>query len=258
MDLAELDAASNNSVDSMRELISKVDLMTGGRRKVYLLDEVHMLSNSAANALLKTLEEPPAHVVFILATTDPNKVLATIQSRTQHIRLGLVGGREMHEHVSRVLNASGLSVPAEAVSWAIQQGGGSVRDTLSNLDTVAASGNAPPTVGTEDALVEAIGRGSLDECFGVIRDIVGSGVDGQDLAERTARRMRDVFLYHSGRRPDHLSPQDGEAVAKLASVISRRTAVKSLEMLGEALGRMPLAGDRRLALETAVVKALGA
>lgn len=256
MDLAELDAASNNSVDSMRDLISRVDLMTGGRKKVYLLDEVHMLSNSAANALLKTLEEPPAHVVFILATTDPNKVLPTIQSRTQHFRLGLVGGREMHDHVRRVLAAAGLSIPGEAVHWAIQQGGGSVRDTLSNLDSIVASGTVPVTAKAEDALVDAIGSGSLDDCFGTIRDIIDAGIDGQDLAERTARRMRDIFLLHGGRKPDYLAPSDAESVTELASKISRRTAVMAMEALGEALARMPSAGDRRLTLEAAVVKML--
>ena len=90
MDLIELDAASNNRVENVREITSNAALGSPGRRKVYLLDEVHMLSTAASNALLKTLEEPPSHVVFILATTDPQKVLPTIRSRTQHVELSLI------------------------------------------------------------------------------------------------------------------------------------------------------------------------
>src|SRR6478672_10861576 len=90
-DVHELDAASNNGVDAIRELVAKASLGTPGRTKVYILDEVHMLSTPASNALLKTLEEPPAHVVFVLATTDPQKVLPTIRSRTQHFEFRLIG-----------------------------------------------------------------------------------------------------------------------------------------------------------------------
>src|SRR5579862_4193929 len=89
-DVHELDAASNNGVDAMRDLIAHAALATPGRWKVYIVDEVHMLSNAAANALLKTLEEPPGHVVFVLATTDPQKVPPTIRSRTQHFEFGLL------------------------------------------------------------------------------------------------------------------------------------------------------------------------
>ena len=91
LDVHELDAASNNGVDAMRDLVSHAALGTPGRWKVYIVDEVHMLSNAAANALLKTLEEPPAHVVFVLATTDPQKVPPTIRSRTQHFEFRLLG-----------------------------------------------------------------------------------------------------------------------------------------------------------------------
>ncbi|MGH9283097.1 MAG: DNA polymerase III subunit gamma/tau, partial [Acidimicrobiales bacterium] len=92
LDVHELDAASNNGVDAMRDLVSRAALGTPGRRKVYIVDEVHMLSTAASNALLKTLEEPPAHVVFVLATTDPQKVLPTIRSRTQAFEFRLLGG----------------------------------------------------------------------------------------------------------------------------------------------------------------------
>src|SRR4051794_10145734 len=102
-DVVEMDAASNNGVDAMRDLTARVALGTAGRRKVYIVDEVHMLSPAASNALLKTLEEPPAHVVFVLATTDPQKVLPTVRSRTQHYEFRLLPPAVLTEHLRWVV-----------------------------------------------------------------------------------------------------------------------------------------------------------
>ena len=130
MDLVELDAASNNGVDSIRELVASASLGSPGLRKVYILDEVHMLSTAASNALLKTLEEPPSHVVFVLATTDPQKVLPTIRSRTQHVELSLIGATEMAEHVRDIASRAEIDVTDEIVDYVVRRGGGSARDTL--------------------------------------------------------------------------------------------------------------------------------
>src|SRR3954467_6332161 len=107
-DVQELDAASNNKVEEVRELISRVALGSPGRTKVYILDEVHMLTPAASAALLKTLEEPPDHVVFVLATTDPQKGLPTIRSRTQHYEFRLLGADELADHVRYVIADAGL------------------------------------------------------------------------------------------------------------------------------------------------------
>src|SRR6202453_181648 len=136
LDVHELDAASNNGVDAMRDLVSHAALGTPGRWKVYIVDEVHMLSNSAANALLKTLEEPPSHVVFVLATTDPQKVPATIKSRTQHFEFGLLGAEALTDLVRDVNLAAGLDLADEDLSVAVRKGRGSARDALSALDQV--------------------------------------------------------------------------------------------------------------------------
>src|SRR3954452_22333590 len=114
-DVHELDAASNNGVDAMRDLIEKAMLGTPGRHKVYILDEVHMLSKAAEAALLKTLEEPPPHVVFVLATTDPQKVSPTIVSRTQHLQFHLLASNELEAHVRWVIDDAGLDVSDEAI-----------------------------------------------------------------------------------------------------------------------------------------------
>ena len=126
-DVHELDAASNNGVDDIRELIERASLGMAGRRKVYILDEVHMLSRAAESALLKTLEEPPPHVVFVLATTDPQKVSATIRSRTQHLEFHLLPTDELEAHVRWVAEDAGLPVTDEAIEAVLRLAGGSAR-----------------------------------------------------------------------------------------------------------------------------------
>src|ERR1700741_2556769 len=109
-DVHELDAASNNGVDAIRDLIERASLGTPGRHKVYILDEVHMLSKPASAALLKTLEEPPSHVVFVLATTDPQKVIDTIRSRTQHLQFHLLPMDVLEQHVRWLADDAGIDL----------------------------------------------------------------------------------------------------------------------------------------------------
>ena len=139
-DVHELDAASNNGVEAMRDLVARASLATPGRWKVYIVDEVHMLSQSASNALLKTLEEPPDHVVFVLATTDPQKVLPTIRSRTQHYEFHLLDADVLAVLLGDIARDAKLDLPDSAVEAAVRRGRGSARDALSALDQVVASG----------------------------------------------------------------------------------------------------------------------
>src|SRR3954449_905235 len=127
MDVVELDAASNRKLDEMRDLLSRVALGTPGKWKVYIVDEVHQLTPDASSALLKTLEEPPAHVVFVLATTDPQKVLPTIRSRTQHFEFRLLPAAVLEEHLRWVVEDAGLKVDDDAVAQAARRGKGSAR-----------------------------------------------------------------------------------------------------------------------------------
>src|SRR3954469_22232146 len=115
LDVHELDAASNRGVDAMRELVARAALGTPGRWKVYIVDEVHMLTTEASNMLLKTLEEPPGHVIFVLATTEPQKVLRTITSRTQHFEFRLLSLEVLTEHLKWVAADAGLDIPPEVL-----------------------------------------------------------------------------------------------------------------------------------------------
>lgn len=253
MDLIELDAASNNSVNHIRDMTEKAALVSSGRRKVYLLDEVHMLSAAASNALLKTLEEPPSHVVFILATTDPNKVLPTIRSRTQQYELSLVGADEMAPHVRAIAEAAGAPVDDAVVDYVTERGAGSVRDALSALDTVLAAGGIPDDRTDVNALVQALASADLAATLIAVADATAAGVDARDLAERTARRLRDMFLVGAGVEPAELPQTEIISARELSDAMGRRANVRALEAIGSALAQMPQSADRRLTLDAALV-----
>ena len=137
LDIIEMDAASNNGVDEIREINNKVNLVPSlGKYKVYIIDEVHMLTIGAFNALLKTLEEPPSHVIFILATTDPNKVPITILSRCQRFDLKKISEDILCNKIDSICKDEKIKISAEAVHEIARLGDGSLRDTLSVLDQV--------------------------------------------------------------------------------------------------------------------------
>ena len=151
MDLVELDAASNNNVANIREITANAALGSPGKRKIYLLDEVHMLTTAASNALLKTLEEPPEHVIFILATTDPQKVLPTIRSRTQHVELTLAPARisvTTSETLRNELNCKSTPV----VEYVVERGTGSVRHRQPHQVVTAADSETRDRLDTNEAI----------------------------------------------------------------------------------------------------------
>lgn len=138
LDIIEIDAASNTGVDNIRELREKAMIApTKGKYKVYIIDEVHMLTKSASNALLKTLEEPPEHVIFIMATTDAHKVPITISSRTQVHTFKLAAPEVMQAHLRKIADAEKIKITDEALKIVVRRGGGSFRDSLSLLDQIA-------------------------------------------------------------------------------------------------------------------------
>ncbi len=258
MDLVELDAASNNNVANIREITANAALGSPGKRKIYLLDEVHMLTTAASNALLKTLEEPPEHVIFILATTDPQKVLPTIRSRTQHVELTLVPARILGDHVRDIAERAELQIDSAVVEYVVERGAGSVRDTLSALDQVVTAGGIPETRGSVDALVEAIANQDLIEALTAIATTIDAGVDPKDLAYRATRKLRDVFLAGAGVNSGRISEAELPALAELASRMTRTMNVRALELLGRVLVDMRQSPDPQLVLDLAMVRLFAA
>ena len=211
-DVLELDAASNNGVDEIRELIDKVKYGTIlGRYKVYIIDEVHMLSTGAFNALLKTLEEPPEHVIFILATTEPHKILPTILSRCQRYDFTKLSDKDIKARLKAVLEKEGVAYNDEAIDIIISLADGGMRDALSILDQVLAySGNKLDVQDILDifaleskeekmGLLNAIINKDVTDVLARINRYVSLGTDIKRLTDDLLLILKDILIYQSSR-----------------------------------------------------------
>ena len=254
LDVHELDAASNNGVDAMRDLVSRAALGTPGRWKVYIVDEVHMLSTPASNALLKTLEEPPAHVVFVLATTDPQKVLPTIRSRTQHFEFRLIGPEVLVDLLRDINDEAALGVPVEAIDLAVRRGRGSARDALSVLDQVAAAGMEDDEPAFGDALVEALAERDVGRALAAIAEGMSLGRDPRRLAEELLAHLRNAFLAVMARSLVDLPDDAAVRVEEQGRRIGPAGLTRAMDAIGDALTDMREALDPRVSLEVAIVR----
>lgn len=253
-DVLELDAASNNGVENMRDLIERSSLGNPGRHRVFILDEVHMLSKPAEAALLKTLEEPPSHVVFVLATTDPQKVSETIRSRTQHLQFHLLPISELESHVRWVIADAGLKVSEEAIGYVLQQGGGSARDTLSALELVAAGGGEVDEQISLDEFIESLIDHDPGRALTAVAFAVQRGADPRGLTDDIIRHLREAFLSLMAPELVQLPEQHATTVGDQARRLGTGSVVHAIEVLGDVLIEMRHAPDARLLLEVALVK----
>ena len=254
LDVHELDAASNNGVEAMRDLVSRAALGTPGRQKVYIVDEVHMLSTPASNALLKTLEEPPAHVVFVLATTDPQKVLPTIRSRTQHFEFRLLGPETLGELLEQVRRDAHLDVPDEALDLAVRRGRGSARDALSVLDQVAASDSVDDDLPELDEVVEALAERDVGRALVAVAHLASAGYSPQQLAGDLVDYLRQGFLALVAPDLVGIGGTERDGLSAQAERVGLATLVRALEVLGQAQVSMRDAPDPRVNLEVALVR----
>jgi DNA polymerase-3 subunit gamma/tau len=253
-DVLELDAASNNGVQEIRDIIEAAALTSPGRHRVFILDEVHMLSRAAEAALLKTLEEPPAQVVFVLATTDPQKVSETIRSRVQHLQFHLLPIDELEKYVRFVIEKAELDVDDEGIAHVLRQGGGSARDTLSALELVAAGGGEPEDALHTEEIVKAIVDRNHGEALAAVARAMQQGRDAHTYAEDIVRLMRNCFL--SIMSPELVQLPQGR-MAELtgyARDLGVQRIVRIMEVLGSTMVEMRHAPDSRLLLEVAVVQ----
>ncbi len=195
VDIIEIDAASNTGVDNIRELREKAAIAPSkGKYKIYIIDEVHMLSKSAFNALLKTLEEPPAHVIFIMATTDAYKVPVTITSRAQTYTFRLADETTMFGFLKSVCEKEGIKISDDAISVVARRGGGSFRDSLSLLDQISTLSDGEIT---KELVVSALGLPEdekiekiiKDRSIEVLKDLLSSGVKAETIAEEMIGRI---------------------------------------------------------------------
>ncbi len=254
LDVHELDAASNNGVEAMRDLVSRAALGTPGRQKVYIVDEVHMLSTAASNALLKTLEEPPAHVIFVLATTDPQKVLPTIRSRTQHFEFRLLGPETLGELLDQVRREAQLDVPDEALDLAVRRGRGSARDALSVLDQVAASDSVDDDLPELDEVAEALAERDVGRALVAVAHLTSAGFSPQQLTGDLVDYFRQGFLAMVAPDLMAVSGAERESLAAQAERVGLATLVRAMEVLGLAQVAMRDAPEPRVNLEVALVR----
>ena len=253
-DLQELDAASNNGVEAVRELISKVALGSPGKIKTYILDEVHMLTTGAENALLKTLEEPPSHVVFILATTEPHKVAPTIRSRTQHYEFELLSSDDLEKHIRWIGDDAQLEVTDEMIHYVLRAGGGSARDTLSALEQVVTAGGVPHDGDTVSVILSGIAHSDPTLVVSGLSDAIQSGRDPRVIGEALISRLRDAFLVGLGSSIEHLSDHQKTQARELQDKAKLATLTRAIEMIGGALIGMRQSFDPSIDLEVALIR----
>lgn len=273
MDVYEIDAASNRGIDEIRELRENVKFSPAqSRYKIYIIDEVHMLTNEAFNALLKTLEEPPAHAVFVLATTEPHRIPATILSRCQRYDFRRVGAQELTEHLAHVARESGIKATHEALRLIALQSDGGVRDAVSILDQCSVMGEANITenevrdllglVGQEAvyALFDAVVRRDGVAGLTVLEQQLGKGKDARQLLIELAGYCRSLMLFRAA--PDLDSPVlasfSRERLTSDSKSLSHQRLVQLVELFYQGANDSRWSIDPRITAEMALLTACSA
>jgi DNA polymerase-3 subunit gamma/tau len=271
LDVVEMDAASNNSVDDIRELRENVALAPmGGARRVYILDEAHMLSTAAWNAFLKTLEEPPAHVVFVLATTESHKVPATIVDRCHRFVFQRPSLEQIAGVVQRVAGEEQITIPDAAVGMIARKAAGSFRDALGTLEQLVTYGGADialedvlETLGAAspqlildatEALVESDPRTALN----AVEQLAESGRDYEQFMRDLAGHLRHLFVLQTmGSVPDSfaVTAEHTDRLVSQAERLPQAGVLRAIELLASALAAVKDGSEPRLQLEVALLKA---
>ena len=273
-DVYELDAASRTGVDNVREeIINSVNFApVRGKYKIYIIDEVHMLTTAAFNALLKTLEEPPAHVIFVLCTTDPQKILETILSRCQRFDFHRIGNEDIERRLAYVCEQEGFDYDDEALAIVARHAKGGMRDALSTLEQLSVFGNG--TVHADDArsllgevsdqilgeFARAIADRDVADLYGLIRAQVEEGNDLLELTRDLVAHVRDVYVACvAGARAELFEggAEQAEALAAEAAAFGEHPAdrlARVLTVLDDAALEMRGASDVRLVLEIACTR----
>src|ERR687891_280777 len=270
LDVIELDAASHSGVDDTRDILAGVALATAGsHKKVYVIDEVHMLTTPSFNALLKTLEEPPPHVIFILATTEAHKVLHTIQSRTQRFDFRPIPTEVLLDHLAHVAKSESIDIDEAALRVVARHAEGSARDALSVLDQLSsmqgqiAAADVERLLGgrTEDAfadLFDAIAGGDLGNVFWSVHSMVAEGADVRQLARGALKHARTLLLLRTA--PDagdllDVASEDRSVLATQAERFTPAALLRTVDLLAKSLTEMRETPNHRLLFEVALVRA---
>jgi DNA polymerase III subunit gamma/tau len=275
IDVIEIDAASHGGVDDARDLRERAFFApVSSRFKIYIVDEAHMVTTAGFNALLKLVEEPPPHVKFVFATTEPDKVISTIRSRTHHYPFRLVPPRLLTEYLAKLCDAEGIAVEPAVLPLVVRAGGGSVRDSLSVLDQLLGGADesgvsyrqAAALLGyTPDSLldefVDAFAAGDAGGVFACVDKVIEVGQDPRRFAEDLLRRLRDLVIVAAV--PDALTlglvdvaPDQAERLSSQAAALGAGELTRAAEVIAAGLTEMRGTTAPRLHLELMCARAL--
>jgi len=270
LDLIEIDAATHTGVDDVRDLRDKIAFApTEGRYKVYIIDEVHRFSGSAFDALLKTLEEPPDHAIFVLATTEIDKVPPTIKSRSLQFEFRRLSVREVADRLELICTSEALAYERTALEMVARQGTGSLRDSISLLDQIVTDPGQKITIeqvqgalGTAAStsvrsLADAIVKGNSAAGLRVIHDAIDAGTDPRHFGQQVIDHLRHVLLTQTGGGDlIEASDDDRTLYAAQAEQISRPALVRAVRSFNEAVNQTKVGWQPQLSLELALIESV--
>lgn len=272
LDVVEIDGASNRGIEEIRDLREKVKLVpVQAPYKVYIIDEIHMLTADAFNALLKTLEEPPAHVVFIFATTEPHKIPATILSRCQRFDFKRLTVAELSERLGRIAAEEGLELTPGTVALIARNADGGLRDALSLLDQCVAFAGEKVTLADVEALLgtvesevllhfmDLVAAHDLVQGLAYVGELVDAGKDLHRLTRDLMGHLRNLLLLKlaPAMRLEAVEPELSERMLRQADRFTRQALVDGIEVLAEAEAEIRWASQDRLPLELALIRLVG-
>ncbi len=270
LDLIEVDAASNRGIDEVRSIREKVNFRPNeARYKVYILDEAHMLTDPAFNALLKTLEEPPPHVIFVLVTTEPRKIPDTIVSRCQRFDFRRIPLQDMIGHLKHIADQEGLAVEPAALELIARSATGSMRDAVSLLDQLVSYGGEEITLAQVQSVLGTVASQAVGELvdqllarnvargFDVINQVVGDGLDPRQFNRQVVDYLRELLLIKVGDDSSlvHITPKALQELKGQAAQLSTRELIKVVKLFNQAGLDLKASVQSQLPLELAFVDA---
>lgn len=272
LNIVELDAASNNGVDNIRKIIEQLEYLPrdGEKKKVFIIDEVHALSGSAAQAFLKSLEEPPEHVVFILATTDPNRLPETVLSRCQKYNFKRINIESIVAYLKKICDAEKIDIDEEALVFIAEKSDGSMRESISKLDRVRAYASGDKLtkenvldilgiVGDDDfsKLTKSINEGNIETAISILSDCLERGKDISQFTNDFIWHLRNLLIAKDIKEPIetlNITRTNFEKLKKEAELISKDVLIYFIEELSKTLNTMKYDENRRVILETAFIR----
>ena len=266
-DIVEMDAASNNSVEDIRSIREEVNFLpTKAKYRVYIIDEVHMLSQGAFNTLLKTLEEPPEHVKFILATTEPQKLPATILSRCQRFDFKRISNEDIIKRLEIVCKESNIEITKQALNIIASLAEGAMRDALSILERCVQDGEnnidedkikelvGIPKITHIHSITEAIIKYNIDEAMESITKVLDEGKDLNNLLWEVIKYIKDILMVKTGQKLTIYNETDFENLKKLADEVSKERAISLINELSKLENDMKSSTQRLIVFEAGIIR----